>query len=167
MDKKILTILFVLALLPLKVFAQEAAIQLRGNTMTIVNPLPTEGAMNLGHSNGLSFPIAGTQPIYPAAAVLTPSTSFPTPNSADSMVNRYNIVATAAPTAIFVELPKATPRVGKTFTTVNQSANPLLIVPITGDSVNAVAAGTPYSCATTKVCDCTALANTLYSCTSR
>lgn len=112
----------------------------------------------------MQFAIAGGQPQYPIAAIITPSTSFPTPNAGDTLTQVNSILAAGAPTAAFVELPAATANVGKTFTLFNQGSNPGGMVPISGDTVNVAAAATPFSCATGKKCDCTGLINSNWGC---
>lgn len=106
---------------------------------------------------------------YPAATVMTPSTTFPTPPSTpdtgDVLVQHYNVVATAAPTAAFLELPRATPNIGEDFVVYNQSANPVALVPQSGDTVNLSAAATPFSCATGKLCSCRGFSGTQFVCT--
>lgn len=142
-------------------------------------------ASDAAHLNGttLSFDIAGT-PVasmgtggfayssttandsYPAAAVITPATSYPTPAAGNTLSRRYTILAAGAPTAAFVALPVATSSIGKKYTIFNQGSNPLAIAPNTG-SINVDAALTPYSCATLKECECTGLSSTVWGCSSR
>lgn len=117
-------------------------------------------------ARGINFSASGVQPYFPAAAVMTPSTSFPTPNAGDTLTQRYSSVATAAPTAAYVELPAATANVGSTFSVVNQGANPLAVVPKSGDTANSAAAATPYACAAGKWCDCTGITTGNWQCRS-
>lgn len=115
---------------------------------------------------------SGAQVSSPLPPVMTPNTSYPTPpatpNTGSVLVQPVSILATAAPTAAFVQLPQATIQPGSVPRALwNQSANPGAIVPISGDSINALAAGTPYACATTKICECLKAGNTLWACTSK
>ncbi len=110
------------------------------------------------------YSTAGKQPSFPAAAIITPSTSFPTPAAGDTLTQRLTIVAAGAPTATFVELPLATAVIGKTFTVFNQSSNPAAIVPISGNTQGVAVAATPFACTTLKSCDCTALSSTNWMC---
>ena len=109
---------------------------------------------------------AGIQPKFPAAAVITPSTSVPTPSAGNTLSNRRTIVAAGAPTAAFVVLPRATEVVGETFTVLNQGSNPVAIVPQTG-SINVSGALTPFPCTTLKECQCTGLTNSTFSCSQQ
>lgn len=113
------------------------------------------------------FP-AAKMVIYPAPAVITPATSYPTPAAGTLLTEKVTLVATAAPTAAFIELPRATPIVGaKEFIVINESANPVAIVPRQGSSVNALAAGTPYACAAAKECECKKIGADRYWCSSK
>lgn len=96
----------------------------------------------------------GFQDIYPAAAVITPSTSFPTPSAGNTLTQKRTILAAGAPTAAYVVLPAATSSVGKGYTLFNQGSNPVAIVPSTG-VINVDAALTPFACTTLKECECT------------
>jgi len=109
---------------------------------------------------------AGVQPKFPAAAVITPSTSVPTPSAGNTLSNRRTIVAAGAPTAAFVVLPRATLSVGKTYSVLNQGSNPVAIVPQTG-SINVSGALTPFPCTTLKECQCTGLTNSTFSCSQQ
>lgn len=120
--------------------------------------------MAIDGSGNLSFPTTTTNIAFPAAAVVTPATSFPTPGGAGGITYRNSIVAAGAPTATFVQLPLATISVGKTFSVFNQSSNPAAIVPISGDTQGVSAAATPFACTTLKTCDCTALTSANWMC---
>lgn len=100
---------------------------------------------------------------FAAAAVITPSTSFPTPTAGNTLSKRHTILAAGAPTAAYVALPVTASNVGKTFKVYNQGSNPLAIVPQTG-TVNVSAALTPYSCSTLQECTCTALTSANWGC---
>lgn len=115
-------------------------------------------------SGDVTFQGAGKQPVYPAAAIITPATSFPTPGAGGDLTARFTRIAAGAPTAAFVQLPRATANVGKTYSVVSLSSNPVAIVPISGDSQGAAAAATPYSCTAGKFCSCTALTTALWGC---
>lgn len=142
----------------------------------------TNNAIDLGSSTkAFRNEYIGTNSVYTSAGggpallapapVVTISTTYPTPNATDVLTSRLTLIATAAPTASFVELPKATTLVGITDRSVyNQGASPLAIVPESGDSVNLVAAGTPFSCATGKLCTCrntTIAASAQYICVAQ
>lgn len=109
---------------------------------------------------------AGIQPQFPAAAVITPSTSVPTPSAGNTLSNRRTIVAAGAPTAAFVVLPVATASVGKTYSVLNQGSNPVAIVPQTG-SINVSGALTPFACTTLKECQCSGLTSSTFSCSQQ
>lgn len=102
-------------------------------------------------------------------AVITPMTSI-TPVAGAALAARVSIMATAAPTFAIVMLPAATSNPNKSFGVYNKSASPLLFhlngVAST-DSINAAAAGTPYSCATGKFCDCRVIGAGTYMCVSQ
>lgn len=100
-------------------------------------------------------------------AVITPSTTYPTPNAGDTLSMKFSLIAAGAPTASYVELPKATAIVGyfTSFGFWNPSANPVAVVPIQGDSINALAAGTPYPVSAGKKGSCDKVSNTLWVCT--
>lgn len=117
----------------------------------------------------IDMPFTSTYQVkYPAAAVITPDTAYPTPPATpctgSAICGRNNIIAAANPTATFVTLPLATAHVGKVFGLTGMGANPVAIAPISGDSVNALAAGTPFSCATGTSCECRALKTGVYGC---
>lgn len=116
----------------------------------------------------------GFQPAYATPpAVITPATAYPTPAAAGTptnpeiLVSKFGIVATAAPTANFVSLIQATKVVGylPSFGFYNESANPVAVVPFAGDSINLLAAGTPYPVTTGKRGNCDKLSNTQWLCT--
>lgn len=112
-----------------------------------------------------SYTLDGLNQSFPLPAVITPSTTFPTPNAGDTIAGRYNLIASTAPTATYVELPAATASAGKSFSVYNQAAlNPVAIVPKSGDTINALVAATPFSCTTGKFCTCTVLTSSLYAC---
>lgn len=117
-------------------------------------------------SGGVSFPVNGTQPIFPAASVITPSTSVPTPSAGNTLTNRNTILAAGAPTAAYVVLPVITASVGKTYRVYNQGSNPLAIVPQTG-VINVSAALTPFSCTTLKECQCQGLTTGVWGCSQQ
>lgn len=100
---------------------------------------------------------------YPAAAVITPSTSFPTPSAGNTLSNRHTIVAAGAPTATYVVIPAATAIVGQPYTVYNQSSNPAAIVPAAG-VINVAAALTPYACSAGAVCSCRGLTSGVIGC---
>lgn len=121
-----------------------------------------------GTVNGdLTFGTAGQQPKYPLPAVMTPSTTFPTPNAGDTLVGVLSVVATAAPTAAYVELAVATASQGKQFAVYNKSANPLQVVAQGADVINALVANTPFACATGKLCNCRSLTAGSYVCVAQ
>jgi len=102
-------------------------------------------------------------PVYPAASVITPSTTFPTPSAGNTLSNVNTIVAAAAPTAAYVVLPEATISVGKTYRVYSLSSNPVAIVPSTG-LINAAAALTPYACSAAATCECRGLSTGAWGC---
>lgn len=91
------------------------------------------------------------QIVFQAQSIITPKTDL-TPTSGSTLSNRFNAIATAAPTANFVFIQE-TPNVGKSFSIYNPSANPLQIIPRDG-VINQSAALTPFACAATKDCRC-------------
>lgn len=104
-----------------------------------------------------------------AAPVVTPMTAL-TPVAAAALASRVSIMATAAPTFAIVTLPAATSNVGKSFGVYNKGASPLLFhnSGVVGtDAINGAGAGTPYSCATTKFCDCRVIGTGNYMCVSQ
>lgn len=105
-------------------------------------------------------------PQFPAAGVITPSTSYPTPAAGNLLTNQDYMVASGAPTANFVTFPAPTAIVGQSRRLHNLSANPVAIVP-QGGAINAAAALTPYSCATLKECECRVLTTSLIGCYAR
>lgn len=115
-------------------------------------------------TQGVTFSSSTAGIQYPAAVVITPSTSFPTPAAGDTLTNRLTILAAGAPTAAFVELPRATASVGKTYQVFNQGSNPLAIVPQSGDTQGVAAAATPFFCTTLKTCDCTGITTSGFQC---
>lgn len=123
----------------------------------------------IGSSTGVrdvTFASGGYQPKFPAASVITPSTSFPTPSAGNTLSNRTTILAAGAPTAAYVALPVITANVGKSYTVYSQGSNPLAIVPQTG-AVNVSAALTPFSCTTLKECKCTGLTTGVWGCSQQ
>lgn len=149
----------------------DAAKLLGPSTMVLSAPTAlgiAAGAASTPNANfkvdGLQFVTSGNQPYFPLPAVITPSTSYPTPNAGDTLSARYSLIAASNPTATFVELPRSTPNAGKTFSLYHQGTNPVAIVPQSGDSLNATAAGTPFSCTTGKWCDCTTITSGIYAC---
>jgi hypothetical protein len=101
--------------------------------------------------------------------VVTPMVAL-TPVSAAALVQPVSIMATAAPTLAIVMLPAATANAGKSFGIYNKSASPVLLhnSGVVGtDAINALGAGTPYSCATTKFCDCRVIGAGTYMCVSQ
>lgn len=148
-----------------RVNSSNGLIRFATNAVEIWN-MNASGVLIQNATNGgdIQFQKAGTGIKYPAAAVITPSTSYPTPNAGDTLTQRLSIIAAGAPTATFVELPLATISVGESYSVLNGSSNPVAIVPISGNSSNALAAGTPFSCATTLRCDCVAVSSTLWAC---
>lgn len=124
------------------------------------------------NSTGLSF-ISSSQQIGNTTLppVMTPMTAI-TPVAGAALVARVSLMATAAPTLAIVTLPVATANAGKSFGVYNKGASPLLItangVLDATDTINALgAAGTPYSCATTKFCDCRVIGAGTYMCVSQ
>lgn len=114
------------------------------------------------NSEGLLFGSA-VQPQFPAASVITPSTSVPTPGTGNTLSNPATIVAAGAPTAAYVVLPLATASVGKTYKVYNQGSNPVAVVPQTG-VINVSGALTPFSCPTLKECTCRGLTTAAFGC---
>lgn len=115
------------------------------------------------NSAGCSYTSASQQDVFPAAAVVTPGVTYGA--GLGTLTQRYNEVATAGPTSQFYELAAPTANIGKSFELVNRSANPAPIVPAAG-VINATGALTPYACATTKRCTCTANSSAGYWCSS-
>lgn len=113
------------------------------------------------------FASGGGQPVYPLPPIVTPSTTYPTPNATDTLTQKMSLIASTAPTATFVELPRATIQPGNIDKQVyNQAAaNPVAIVPISGDAINALAAGTPFACTTGKLCTCRTITGSQWMCT--
>lgn len=119
-----------------------------------------------GFATDVSYAAGGYQDKFPAAAVITPSTSVPTPSAGNTLTERYTILAAGAPTAAYVVLPVATSSVGKSYTVYNQGSNPLAIVPQTG-SINVTGALTPFSCTTLKECQCRGLSTSTFGCSQQ
>lgn len=119
-----------------------------------------------GFSTDVPYAAGGFQDKFPAAAVMTPSTSSVTPAAGYTLSERNTIIAAGAPTAAFVVLPVATTSVGKRFTLFNQGSNPVAIVPQTG-VINVSAALTPFSCTTLKECECTGLTTGVFGCSQK
>lgn len=115
---------------------------------------------------GPSLGTGGIGGVVPAP-VVTVSTTFPTPNSTDTISGYLHVIATAGPTLAHVELPIATSNAGQPHKVYNKSASPLLIVPKSGDTINALVAATPFSCATGKLCECEQTTTTNYACTAK
>lgn len=128
------------------------------------------GSVNAPLRQSEVFGGVGQQPVYATPpAVLTPSTTYPTPgaNPNDVLSAKFSLVAAAAPTASFLELPKASTVTGfdASFGFWNPSANPVAVVPIQGDSINALAAGTPYPTTAGKRGSCEKTGATTWVCT--
>lgn len=139
------------------VLAASTAIGVAAGAATTPNVTFQSNGIALTNTNDL---------IYPAAAVITPSTGVPTPAAGNTLTNRYTILAAGAPTAAFVVLPVATTSVGRSWTVYNQGSNPLAIVPQTG-VINVSAALTPFSCTTLKECKCTGIATGTFGCSQQ
>lgn len=133
-----------------------------GETFTIIAESTPVASLN---GTGITLQ-AGQQIRAPAAAVITPETSVPTPSAGNTLTNRNTIVAAGAPTAAFVVLPAATASVGRKYTVFNQGSNPVAIVPQTG-VINVSAALTPFACTTLKECECTGLTTGVYGCSQK
>lgn len=121
-------------------------------------------------STGLTFPSASQQvrnSVFPA--VITPMTNL-TPVAGAALSARVSLMATASPTLAYVVLPAATSNPNAAFGVYNKGASPLLMLLNGGvaatDAINASAAATPYSCATTKFCDCRVIGTGTYLCVS-
>lgn len=113
---------------------------------------------------------SGKGPKYPAPAAITPATSYPTPPATPGTGSQIGTTLSKTvagnPTATFVQMPAATAIVGKTFVHSQQGSNPTALVPVNGDSVNALTAGTPYPCPAGKVCTCFGDTTTNIRCSS-
>lgn len=83
-----------------------------------------------------------------AGAVVTPVTTPTAP--ADGITSRVSIVATAAPTAIYIKLP-STPVPSGDYIIANRSANPLVVIP---GGASTLTNGATFSCAAGKLCVC-------------
>jgi hypothetical protein len=145
--------------------SQTCGANLSSAASNVYNTQGTPAAIATGSSINIQ---SGFQAVYPLPAILTPSTSYPTPASAAGAISaRYNIVASSGPTAMFVVYPQATtlPANVRAFGIFNQSANPVALVPYPGDTFNALAAATPFSCTTLKYCECLKLTATNWGCT--
>lgn len=148
----------------------EASKYMTGNTWVVPNnvavfannasstPVAVE---KLDTANGLILQSATQGLVKVVPGVITPSTTFPTPVGAttpaagDTLTNQIYIVATAAPTAAFLELPVATVQPGVAERQVwNRGANPVAIVAQGSDTINNTAAATAFSCTTGKLCTC-------------
>lgn len=117
-------------------------------------------------TDGITFTAATQGFKAPAAAVITISTTYPTPSAGNTLSNKHTIVAAGAPTAAYVALPAITANVGEDFYVYNQGSNPVAIAPNTG-VINASAALTPFSCSTLKVCKCHGLITTTWGCSEQ
>lgn len=138
----------------------------------IVDAAPTNGTLELQASsadqmtltaalnsslNSLSFPTPSDGVIHAAGVVITPATNT-TPTAGSRILNqRFGLIATAAPTAVFV-FAQPTASVGRKVEVYNQGASPLQILPEDG-AINVAAALTPFACATQKFCECTGVAS--------
>lgn len=115
----------------------------------------------------IAFSATG-QPKYAAVTVITPAvTPLTTPVASNVLSSRFSMVVTAAPTSAFPALPAATANVGETHALWNAGANPVQIMPGAGDTINALAALTPYACATGKLCECKGFTTAISMCDSR
>lgn len=106
-------------------------------------------------------------PVQPA--VITPMTAL-TPVAGAALSARVSIMATAAPTLAIVMLPAATSSANEAVGLYNKSASPVLMhnSGVVGtDVINGLGAGTPYSCATGKFCDCRVIGTGSLMCVSQ
>jgi hypothetical protein len=105
------------------------------------------------------------KPTFPASVVLTPAvTAITTPVTAQILSGADSRIVSGSPTLAAVMLPQVTANVGKSYNLWSYSANPVIIQPQGGDTVNATAALTPYSCAAGKKCTCQGLSTGLWGC---
>lgn len=115
-------------------------------------------------TNGMTFTSGLQQPVFSAAAVITPAVTYGA--GLGALTGRYNILAAGAPTSAFVEIPVPTANVGKKVTLFNQGSNPVAMVPKAG-VVNVSGALTPFSCTTLKECECTGLTTGVWGCSQK
>lgn len=122
-----------------------------------------DGDLSSNATTGGNLVMANTakQVVYPAALIVTPATAL-TPVAAARFSQRYNALATAAPT-LSVMFAQPTASVGKKFSVWNQGASPVIIIPEDG-TINVTGALTPFSCATQKLCSCTGVSTTQMIC---
>lgn len=145
--------------------AENTVLNAKSGKSVIVGVANTPG-VTLGGTD-MAFSIAGGGVKYPVGVVVTPNVDL-TPIAADILVNKINIVATAAPTAVYYHVPAATAAAGETFALYNMGASPANIQGTGSDTINALAAATPYAgCTTRKWCECTAVSNSSYVCTAQ
>lgn len=136
------------------------------SNQTEVQVLRVNTSGNLEVSPSLDTNITFNAPYgvsYPASTVITPATAA-TAVGAAPLTNHSYIVAAAAPTANFVQLPEASTVLGEVRRVINTSANPVAIVPASGDSANATGAATPYACSAASTCSCEAATSALWGC---
>ena len=134
------------------------------------NLLPEATPANIGSSTyevGNIYTQKGSGIVAPVA-IITPVTAHPTPGKGgDVSVGTVNRLVAGSPTLAYVQVPVATANVGKSLTVVNEGSNPVLIAAQGTDTMQAAAANTPYSCATTKLCDCVANSTSTWRCGSK
>lgn len=146
-------------------------IGLDANSDTVIGLLSSSKAVVMKDVAGTPFAKMDVNGSVPAAqpAVITPMTAL-TPVAGAALSARVSLMATASPTLAIVMLPAATSNANKSFGVYNKGASPLLFhnSGVVGtDSINALGAGTPYSCATAKFCDCRVIGTGTYMCVSQ
>lgn len=122
--------------------------------------MAVDGATSLG---GDATFASGKAPVL-AVAIITPNTNM-TPAASSNMAAVVNRFVAGSPTLAAANLPAASAAtLGKEYKILNEGSYPVLVFPTGSDTIGAAAAGTPHSCATTKVCDCIGKSATAWQC---
>lgn len=102
--------------------------------------------------------------VVQAVAIITPNTNM-TPAAGSNMSATVNRFVAGSPTLAAANLPAAgAATIGKEYKILNEGSYPVLVFPTGTDTIGAAAAGTPHSCASTKICDCIGKSATAWQC---
>lgn len=125
--------------------------------------MAVDGATTLG---GDATFASGKAPVL-AAVIVTPNTNM-TPAAGSNMSAIVNRFVAGSPTLAAANLPAAgAGTIGKEYKILNEGSYPVLVFPTGSDTIGAATAGTPHSCATTKICDCIGKSATAWQCGSK